>query len=153
VAAEHAASHAVLRRLAAAFEAAGTPRATEGAIVVGLPPGSRHELGSLIFAVAARRAGLPVLYVGADLPAEGWLSATTSAAAAVIGVTTTDDLGPARTVAARLKKGRPSMIVALGGPAAQALPGTLQLPEDLPAAVGRLAEAVRARNERSSLSG
>ena len=37
-------------------------------VVVGLPPGGRHELGALAFAVAARRAGLAVTYLGADLP-------------------------------------------------------------------------------------
>ena len=68
VAAEHAASHAVLRRLSAAFEAAGGATPPEGSVVVGLPPGARHELGALAFAVAARRAGIPVLYLGPDLP-------------------------------------------------------------------------------------
>ena len=143
VAAEHAASHAVLRRLAAAFEAAGNLRADERPVVVGLPPGSRHELGALIFAVAARRAGLPVIYVGADLPADAWLSATASAAAAVIGVVTPPDRAAATEVAGMLKGERPGLVVALGGPAAITLPGALLLPDDLPDAVDRLAAAVR----------
>src|SRR5690606_3538033 len=62
VAGEHAASQAELRRLAMAYEAAG---AIEGArpVLVGLGPGSRHGLGALAFATAARRAGVPVLYL------------------------------------------------------------------------------------------
>ena len=35
--------------------------------LVGLPPGSRHELGALAFAVALRRRGVGVLYLGADV--------------------------------------------------------------------------------------
>src|SRR3954471_5843378 len=75
VAAEHTASHAVLRRLSAAFEAAGDPATGRGSVLVGLPPGARHELGALSFAVAARRAGLPVLYLGPDLPVDDWVRA------------------------------------------------------------------------------
>lgn len=55
VAAEHAASAAVGRRLAAAYQAAGIPQRT--AVVVGLPPAARHELGALAFAAALRRRG------------------------------------------------------------------------------------------------
>ncbi len=73
-AAEHLTAHAVLRRLSAAFEAAA--HGGRGpSVLVGLPPGCRHELGALAFATAARRAGLSVTYVGADLPVESWLDA------------------------------------------------------------------------------
>ena len=63
VAAEHAASAAVARRLSAVFQAAGVPTGS-AAVVVGLPPGSRHELGAFAFAATLRRRGLGVLYVG-----------------------------------------------------------------------------------------
>ena len=80
VAGEHFVSAAVQRRLAAAFDAApanpGAPR-----VVVGLARGSRHELGVLAFAVALRRAGLEVVYVGGDLPAETWVVTASSQAA------------------------------------------------------------------------
>ena len=87
VAAEHAASHAVLRRLSAAFQAAGGATLAAGSVLVGLPPGARHELGALAFAVAARRAGIPVLYLGPDLPVADWVgtASRTQARAAVIG--------------------------------------------------------------------
>src|SRR5215217_3820264 len=69
VAGEHLVSYAVQRRLAAAYEAAAG-RVDGPTLLIGLPPGARHELGLLAFAVAARRAGFATVYVGADLPAE-----------------------------------------------------------------------------------
>ena len=116
VAAEHAASQAVLRRLAMAYEAAGAP-ATARPILVGLGPGARHELGALAFATAARRAGLPVLYLGPDLPAESWRTAATDrdARAAVLGVPTRADVARARDVLTELRLARPGMVLAVGG--------------------------------------
>ena len=60
---EHAASETIRRRIAHYFDAAGG-RDGDATVVVGLPPGSHHELGAFAFAVAARRAGLNVLYLG-----------------------------------------------------------------------------------------
>jgi DNA-binding transcriptional MerR regulator len=142
VAGEHLASHAVLRRLGAALEATGHGRNGTGQVLVGLPPGSRHELGALGFAIAARRAGLPVAYVGPDLPVDDWLSATGDARAAVIGVVTTRDRSAATRVVERLREDRPGLLVALGGRAAPVVHGTLTLPTDLRAAVDELATAL-----------
>ena len=88
VAAEHAASAAIARRLAAAYQAAGVPGRTT--VLVGLPPGSRHELGALAFAVALRRRGVGVMYLGPDVPVDAWVDVArrTKARAAVIGVVT-----------------------------------------------------------------
>ena len=120
VAGEHAASHAILRRLAAAFQAAGREVRTEASILVGLPPGSRHELGALAFAVAARRAGLPIVYLGPDLPEEDWVAAARAGRprAAVIGVPTVADVDAAVAVADALSRVRPHVRVAVGGHAA-----------------------------------
>jgi DNA-binding transcriptional MerR regulator/methylmalonyl-CoA mutase cobalamin-binding subunit len=117
VAAEHLASHAVLRRLGAAYQAAGHQVAESGAILVGLPPGSRHELGALAFAVAARRAGLPVIYLGSDLPVDDWVltAERVAARAAVIGAVTRADREAARDVATALIANRPSILIAFGG--------------------------------------
>ena len=114
---EHMASHAVLRRLAAAYEAAGVAIEETGAILVGLPSGARHELGALAFAVAARRARLPVLYLGPDLPAENWVATAirAQARAAVIGAVTPADRQSARTVADALREARPGLLIAFGG--------------------------------------
>ena len=87
VGAEHAASETVRRRLARFYDAAGlgdrVPR-----VIVGLPPDGQHEIGAFAFAVAARRAGLEVLYLGANVPLESWLRTVqeTSAPVVVMGV-------------------------------------------------------------------
>ncbi len=153
VAAEHAASHAVQRRLATAFQAAGAPVAWRGAVLVGLPPGARHELGALAFGVAARRAGLPVLYLGPDLPVADWVrtAAGTGAAAAVIGAISSDDAAPAAAVADALAAAVPDLLVAFGGRGAPRAPESaargrpIVLPDRLSEAVGVLAAALRAR--------
>jgi MerR family transcriptional regulator, light-induced transcriptional regulator len=121
VAGEHAASQAVQRRMAAAFQAAGRAAPTDGVVLVGLPPGARHELGALAFAVAARRGGLPVLYLGPDLPSADWVetAARTRARAAVIGSPTTADVGPAVAVAAALGEVGPGVVLAFGGHGAE----------------------------------
>jgi methanogenic corrinoid protein MtbC1 len=120
VSGEHAASQAVQRRIAAAFQAAGNAAPMEGVVLVGLPPGARHELGALAFAVAARRAGVPVLFLGADLPSADWVetAARTRARAAVIGSPTSADVGPAVAVAVALRDVEPHVVLAFGGRAA-----------------------------------
>jgi methanogenic corrinoid protein MtbC1 len=151
VAGEHAASHAVLRRLAAAFQAAGRPRDRRGSILVGLPPGARHELAALAFAVTARRAGLPVIYLGPDLPAEDWVSTAeqTAAAAAVIGTPTPNDVAAAVGVARAIRAASAGIVVAFGGrlagSAADAVGGdsrTIVLPVGMAAAVDALRTAL-----------
>ena len=155
VAAEHAASHAVLRRLSAAFQAAGGATTTEGSVVVGLPPGARHELGALAFAVAARRSGLPVLYVGPDLPVADWVATVRRirARAAVIGAISVDDARAAAEVARALHADASGLVIALGGGAAgmaaeelaDGTPGrTTVLPDGVRRAVTTLREAIGA---------
>lgn len=117
VAAEHAASNAVQRRLVAAYQAAGRPQPPEGSVLVGLPPGARHELGALAWSVAARRSGLPVLYVGADLPVNDWVRAAVevNARAAIVGVPTEADAAAASEVGLALANSAPATLVAFGG--------------------------------------
>ena len=135
VAGEHAASAAVARRLGTAFEAAGVADRSSP-VIVGLPPGSRHELGALAFAVALRRRGIAVLYVGADVPIDGWLDVVrrTHARAAVIGVVTEADRAPAAAVLTALRQ-EPAMFMAVGGAAADGVDGGLQEAIPLPARV------------------
>lgn len=142
VAMEHAASETVHRRLMRFFDAApgdGSPD-----VIVGLPPGGRHELGALVFAIAARRAGLDVLYLGADVPVASWLVAVeaSGASVAVIGTIGAPDVrGAAEVVAALRASGRPPA-VALGGRRAgnvAGVPASVVLPDDLAESV----EAVR----------
>lgn len=120
-AAEHLVAHAVLRRLAAAFEAAAA--GTRGPrVVIGLPPGGRHELGALAFAVAARRAGMAVTYVGADLPEDSWLDAVTQVRphALVLAVPREVDVPAAARVIATVRAARPDLRVLVGGGAQDA---------------------------------
>lgn len=178
VAGEHAASHAALRRLAAAFQAAGRATPPAGTILVGMPPTVRHELGALAFGTAARRAGLPVLYLGPDLPVDEWVATArrTHARAAVIGVLTATDVRPAVEVATALRTAEPSLSIMFGGRSAakagaafarravglesdggtEAGAGTaaiappLVLPEPLVAAVRVLEDAIRRPSDRQS---
>lgn len=129
VAGEHLVSGAVRGRLGRAFDAAGT--ALGGSVVlVGLPPGSLHELGSLTFAICLRRLGADVRWLGADLPVESWAHAAdrTRPSAAVITVPTDGDLGPASAVVARLRARLPDLPVFLGGSGARDTEGVSALP-------------------------
>jgi methanogenic corrinoid protein MtbC1 len=143
VAGEHLASAAVHRRLAIALEAAGTTAVSEALVMIGLPPGGRHELGALAFAVAARRAGLSVAYVGADLPLEDWVAAAAGAQSVVLGVVMQRDRRPALDVARAILASRPGMVVAFGGDAAPHEPGVIVLPDRLQDAVAALSAVLR----------
>ena len=115
VAGEHMVAAAVQRRLSAAFDAAGQDSRRSSFLLTGLPPGSRHELGILSFATAARRQGLAVLHMGTDLPLSDWLSAVDRQQpdAVVLAVPTRSDVAPAVELVQRLSARQ--TFVALGG--------------------------------------
>lgn len=143
---EHAASYAVLRRLSASFEAAGgTSR--DRPVLVGLPPGSRHEIGALAFATAARRRGIGVVYLGADVPRDSWIEAarTTKARAIVIAIPTATDRAPAVDVAQEASRVGDGLLVAVGGPGSHeaAVPASvLRLPYGIEASADAFEEAL-----------
>ena len=142
VAGEHAASHLVLRRLSAAFEAAGS-RSRGPRVVVGLPAESRHELGALAFATALRRLGNDVLYLGPSVPRPSWLAAVRAhrADAAVLGVVTVSDGRAASDAADALRQDEPGLLVAAGGAARFSLgPEVHELPERITDAAQELDE-------------
>ena len=116
VAGEHAASAAMARRLAAAFQAAGGRRPGV-AVIVGLPPGSRHELGALAFAAALRRRGVGVLYLGPDVPIDGWVDVvgarTPGPRSSASSPRTTER--PPRPSSDRARDAESAMLVAVGG--------------------------------------
>jgi DNA-binding transcriptional MerR regulator/methylmalonyl-CoA mutase cobalamin-binding subunit len=145
VAGEHLASYIVQRRLGESLNAAASGTQNRRRVVVGLPPGSRHELGALAFAVAARRAGLSVAYLGADLPTEDWLRAAQSARAAVVGVPTANDRAAAAEIVDRLASLNPRLVIATGGNAAEELPGASVLPSRLDDSVASLKRSLNAR--------
>jgi DNA-binding transcriptional MerR regulator/methylmalonyl-CoA mutase cobalamin-binding subunit len=148
VAAEHLASAAVQRRLAALFDLGGRPGGGHP-VVVGLPPGCRHEIGTLAFAVALRRHGVDVLYLGPDTPVVSWarVAVDRRAEAAVIGVPRRADAGPTREVIAALHAARPELVIAVGGPGSgRAADDAVQvLPTRVTEAAEALARRVRAR--------
>ena len=143
VGAEHAASETVRRRLARFYDAAGlgnrVPR-----VIVGLPPDGRHEIGAFAFAVAARRAGLDVLYLGANVPLESWLRTLreTAAPVVVLGVVTPSDVVTAGAVVDALNgSARPPICLVGGPPSAASLDGlgAIRLPTPLDDAVAAVA--------------
>jgi MerR family transcriptional regulator, light-induced transcriptional regulator len=146
VAGEHAASAAAVRRLSIAFEAAGSGDPARSPTLVGLPPGARHEIPALAFATAARRAGLPIVYLGPDVPVASWVSAveTTHARAVVFGVSMDDDVRLADQVVSALRTAHPELTIAVGGRRSTEVGngGVLRLPDRLGAAVAALRQAL-----------
>lgn len=116
VAGEHLVSGCVVRRLATAYDAAGDgpvgPR-----IVIGLPPGARHDLGLMSFATAARRAGLSTSYLGADVPVADWVTAVAakSAVCAVLAAPMESDVAALAETVAALEAAHPDVLIAVGG--------------------------------------
>ena len=115
VAGEHMVAAAVQRRLSAAFDAAGQDSGRYPLLLTGLPSGSRHELGILSFATAARRQGLAVLHMGTDLPLADWLSTVERQRpdAVVLAVPTRSDVAAAVALVNGLSTRQ--TLVALGG--------------------------------------
>jgi methanogenic corrinoid protein MtbC1 len=148
VAIEHAASETVRRKLAHFFDAAARgDRAPK--VIVGLPPTGHHEIGAFAFAVAARRVGLDVLYLGADVPLESWLATfeETTALVAVLAVVIPSDIAAAAAVVEALGAMARPPTCALGGPLARKIPRTRRtvwLPEPIDDAVTALLEILDA---------
>jgi MerR family transcriptional regulator, light-induced transcriptional regulator len=147
VAAEHAASAAVHRRLSALYEAAAS--VTDPLLVVGLPPGSRHELGSLAFGVAVRRLGVGVLYLGPDVPVASWVHVIgqNRARVAVVAVVQEPDRIAAVEVAEALREAGLEPTLAVGGGSARwegaEQAGMVVLPDRINEAALVAAELVR----------
>lgn len=116
IAGEHLVAHAVLRRLAAAYEAAAS-RPGGPTVVVGLPGGAHHELGIFAFAVALRRRGVDVVYLGPNLPAPAWRAALESHTSriAVLAVPQRRDLKAACDVVDALQDADSAMRIFVGG--------------------------------------
>ncbi len=145
VAAEHASSAAVMRRLGMAYDAASRGVAS-APILIGLPAGERHEVAALAFAVAARRAGLSTAYLGADVPPDAWIDAirTRDPRAVVLGVVTAGDVEAATDALRRIGRAAPGVLRAAGGrhAAEVAVRGVVLLPEGIEHAVAALRTAL-----------
>lgn len=103
VASEHLVANQVMRRLAAAYDRAVPPE-PERPVLIGAPPGVDHQLGIFAFAVACRRAGLPTLFLGAQVPIDAWRDAAKRSRprAAVTAVPRRGDVAKAAAVVAEL---------------------------------------------------
>ena len=91
-----------------------------------------------------------VVYLGADVPVSGWLSAaeSTRAAIAVIGVVGASDLAPAIEVIASLRQTAPPPITVVGGASVNDLGDPAEvtrLPDSLDRAVEIVAELLARR--------
>ncbi len=119
IAGEHAASAAIHRRLSALYEAAAF--VGDASVVVGLPPEGRHELGALAFAVALRRQGVGVLYLGADVPIASWVHVVQQqhARLVVMAVVQETEQRRALEVATALRAADHGPVVAMGGRSAR----------------------------------
>ena len=153
VAMEHAASETVRRRLARFYHDVASDGAPD--VIVGLPPGGYHEIGALAFAVAARRHGVDVLYLGADVPLASWVTAveTSLAPVALVAVVAATDVAAADEVVRALRRAPSQPTVVLGGVRAHELreaEGSVLLPASMDEAVavihGLLARAVSGKS-------
>ena len=153
VAAEHAASETVRRRLARFFDAARGPT-TQTRLLVGMPPGGDHELGVFAFAVACRRAGQAVAYLGSNVPLESWMRIVreTDISAIVLGSVTDEDAVAVNRVAAAIAMLDHPPVCFAGGPAtvdATIGSGAVQLPRSLDEAVAVVADITASGRGRS----
>ncbi|MBC7462744.1 MAG: cobalamin B12-binding domain-containing protein [Actinobacteria bacterium] len=125
IASEHFASNSIMRRLGNAYESAG--QSNEGTrIVIGAPSGSKHEMGALAFAVAMRRHGFHVVFLGIDVPADSWVEACHrhQARAVAISVPMPSDIESAQKCVDALRLDNASTIIIVGGGSAYAVEGS-----------------------------
>lgn len=143
VAGEHLVSHAVLRRLGDVYESLPNPPDAPR-LLIGLPARSRHELGVLAFAVAARASGLSTTYVGADLPAREWALMTrrNRPDAVVLSASMPRDAAHLAAAVTAIRRVPGDTLVAVGGAQQDAAPpGVLRLGHRLDHAVRTITEA------------
>jgi methanogenic corrinoid protein MtbC1 len=116
VADEHAASEAVRSRLGHLLGDSGG--GLRGTAVLACAPGERHELGLMMLALALRRDGWKVIYLGADTPVADAIALAQRESATVLGLSmTTAERAAALRRAALDVDG---LTVVIGGPAATA---------------------------------
>ena len=80
---EHFASGLAMRRLDALLIAAPAPTRSQ-ALLVGCPPDEWHVFTPLLLALLLRRRGLPVIYLGANVPASRFADTVKSAKANLV---------------------------------------------------------------------
>lgn len=139
IAQEHFASAGLMRAISATFDAAPVA-ATGPTVLVGLPPGDRHQIALLTFATCLRRRGVNVVYLGSDIPVEEWVRAADGrrARAAVIGVTSERFVERAQAVVDGLAAVSPPLSVWVGGSHSGSISGVHHLPDAVAEAASAL---------------
>jgi MerR family transcriptional regulator, light-induced transcriptional regulator len=89
VAEEHLVSEAVRSRLGHLLADAGG--GVRGCAVLTCAPGEQHELGLMMLAIALRRDGWKIMYLGADTPFEAALALAERVSARLLAVSVTTD--------------------------------------------------------------
>jgi methanogenic corrinoid protein MtbC1 len=134
VASEHLAS-SILRNLLGTCLRHTNASALAPPVLFTTPPGERHELGTLMAAVAAVDAGGHPVFLGGDLPVADVVRAADAlgAAAVAVGVCLRDGFDAADSIRALRAAIPPAVEVWVGGPAADtvALPPGAALVADL----------------------
>jgi MerR family transcriptional regulator, light-induced transcriptional regulator len=87
VAEEHVVSEAVRSRLGHLLADAGG--GVRGTAVLACAPGERHELGLMMLAIALRRDGWKVTYLGADMPFDAAVALARRQSARLLGISAT----------------------------------------------------------------
>ncbi len=124
----------IIGRLGPSFARRGRPR---GTIVVGAAPGDRHALPVAMLRDLLRGAGYAVIDLGADVPADSFVTAATEAKrllACAVGVATDAAIPGAAAVVEALHSVDPGLRVFVGGPAIRGLEHARKLGADAYAA-------------------
>lgn len=141
VAEEHFATQAVRMRLDALLEA--TQTTDDGpSVIVGLGPGTRHELPALAFAICLRHLGVDVIYLGPDVPVESWRYSVVRRHpdAVVIGVPLGSDVDGAAEVVDTLREAAPEVVIFTGGGFQSGVANVERLPDELGEAAAQVAD-------------
>jgi DNA-binding transcriptional MerR regulator len=138
VAEEHLVSEAVRSRLGHLLADSGG--GVRGAAVLACAPGEQHELGLMMLAIALRRDGWKVVYLGADTPLEDALDLARRLSARMLGISVATQERARALAAAKLERGDVELVV--GG--AAATPALARRLGARHAKTAQLAEAVSA---------
>ena len=147
VAAEHFVSAGVMRRLSGLYDAAEVASGA-GRVLVGLPRGTRHEIGALAYAILLRHVGVDAVYLGADVPPQSWVEAAVErpTEAVVLVVPTVEDVPAGREVVGALLPAAPHLAIHVGGGHQDAVGGSsLPLGHELGPAARALADSLAGR--------
>jgi MerR family transcriptional regulator, light-induced transcriptional regulator len=108
----------LIGELSPSFGQAGTPE-PPGTALIGCVAGERHALGPRMLADLFRRHGWRVLYLGADVPTEDWVTLAVRYGSNLVAISVGMrlHLPAARALIERLRAALPDVVVLVGGSA------------------------------------